>query len=101
MEISAYIDCYTFVHNIRDVSSTCDFRELTIYKYRYMYCYTIFEALFLLASVPGSLPYACAIFKYDLWTPRNENVRGERLGTRLLFIITYNSACNGWSNNYS
>ena len=26
----------------------------------------------LLASVPGSLPYACAIFTYDLWTPRNE-----------------------------
>ena len=25
-----------------------------------------------LASVPGSLPYACAIFTYDLWTPRNE-----------------------------
>ena len=24
------------------------------------------------ASVPGSLPYACAIFTYDLWTPRNE-----------------------------
>ena len=26
----------------------------------------------LLASVPGSLPYACAIFTYDLWTPRNK-----------------------------
>ena len=25
-----------------------------------------------LASVPGSLPYACAIFTYDLWTPRNK-----------------------------
>ena len=22
-----------------------------------------------IASVPGSLPYACAIFMYDLWTP--------------------------------
>ena len=29
----------------------------------------------MIASVPGSLPYACAIFMYDLWTPRN---RGER-----------------------
>ena len=26
----------------------------------------------ILASVPGSLSYACAIFTYDLWTPRNE-----------------------------
>jgi hypothetical protein len=24
----------------------------------------------ILASVPGSLPYACAIFTYDLWTPK-------------------------------
>ena len=26
----------------------------------------------IVASVPGSLPYACASFTYDLWTPRNE-----------------------------
>ena len=32
------------------------------------------------ASVPGSLPYAYAIFTYDLWTPRNEK---SGLGTRL------------------
>ena len=28
------------------------------------------------ALVPGSLPYACAIFTYDLWTPRNEKSPG-------------------------
>ena len=30
-----------------------------------------------IASVPGSPPYACTIFTYDLWTPRNEKSGGE------------------------
>ena len=34
-------------------------------------CGTVARA-HVVASVPGSLPYACAIFTYDLWTPRNE-----------------------------
>ena len=48
-------------------------REVS-YSYMYLYsnkCCTHVPPM-MLASVPGSLPYACAIFMYDLWTPRNE-----------------------------
>ena len=57
------------------------------------------EPLQHLASVPGSLLYACAIFTYGLWTPGNpfSCTWGERLGTRLYnpssLIIHLYSGC--------
>ena len=65
-----YIHCIAIIIHVQ-CTCTCTFVYIHVDTHGLCFRAKIWSAVHV-ASVPGSLPYACAIFTYDLWTPRNE-----------------------------